>query len=59
MWTVWIRDQTARSVQSDLDLHSPQELFVSSTVRKTYYYYYVYSNFIFQKVTKLLIGSMK
>ena len=34
MWTVWIRDQTARSVQSDLDLHCPQKLLVSSSVRK-------------------------
>ena len=34
MWTVQIRDQTARSVQSDLDLHCPQKLLVSSTVRK-------------------------
>ena len=29
-----IRDQTARSVQSDLDQHFPQKLFVSSSVRK-------------------------
>ena len=34
MWEVYIRDQTARSVQSDLDLHSPQKLLGSSTVRK-------------------------
>ena len=34
MWTVQIRDQTARSAQSDLDLHSPQKLLVSSWVRK-------------------------
>ena len=34
MWTVWIKDQTARSVQSDLDLRCPQKLLVSSTVRK-------------------------
>ena len=31
-WTVQIRDQSARSVQSDLELHCPQELLVSSTV---------------------------
>ena len=29
-----VRDQTAHSVQSDLDLHSPQKLLVSSAVRK-------------------------
>ena len=34
MWTVYIRDQTARSVQSDLDVHCPQKLLVSSTVMK-------------------------
>ena len=33
MWTVQIRDQTARSVQSDLDLRCPQQLFLSSPVR--------------------------
>ena len=32
MWTVLIRDQTACSVQSDLDLHYPQELLESLTV---------------------------
>ena len=32
MWTVQIRDQTARSVQSDLDLHCPQKLLVLSIV---------------------------
>ena len=31
MWTVWIRDQNARSLQSDLDLHCPQKLHVSSS----------------------------
>ena len=34
MWTVLIRDQTAHSVQSDLDLHFPQKLPVSSSVKK-------------------------
>ena len=34
MWTVSIRNQTACSVQSDLDLHSLQKLIVSSSVRK-------------------------
>ena len=34
MWTEWLRDQTARSVQSDLDQHSPQQPLVSSSVRK-------------------------
>ena len=29
-----MRDQTAQSVQSDLDLHCPQKLLVSSPVRK-------------------------
>ena len=29
MWTVWIKDQTAHS-----DLHCPQKLLESSTVRK-------------------------
>ena len=33
MWTVQIRDQTARSEQSDLDLYSPQKLLVSSSER--------------------------
>ena len=36
MWTVQIKDQTARSVQSDLDLHCPRKLLVSSSVRKNY-----------------------
>ena len=34
MWTVSIRDHTARFVQFDLDLHCPQTLPVSSSVRK-------------------------
>ena len=34
MWTAQIRDQTAHSVQSDLDLYCPQKLLVSSSVRK-------------------------
>ena len=34
MWTVLIRDQTARSVQSDLDLHCPQKTLVSPIVSK-------------------------
>ena len=34
MWTVWIRDHTARSAQSDFDLHCPQKLLGSSSVRK-------------------------
>ena len=34
MLTVYIRDQTTRSVQSDLDLHCPQKLLVLSTTRK-------------------------
>ena len=34
MWTVYIRDQTAHSVQSDLDLHCPKKPLVSSTVKK-------------------------
>ena len=34
MWTVEIRDQTAHSVQSYLNLHCPQKLLVSSSVRR-------------------------
>ena len=34
MWTVQIKDQTAHSVQSDLDLHCPQKFPVWSTVGK-------------------------
>ena len=34
MWIVLIRDQTTRSVQSDLNLHCPQNLLVSPSVRK-------------------------
>ena len=34
MWTVWMKDQTARSVQSDLDLHCPQKILVSSSGKK-------------------------
>ena len=34
MWTVKVRDQTARSVQSDRELHCPQKLLVSSKVGK-------------------------
>ena len=41
MWTVFITDQTARSVQSDLDLPCPQKPLVYLPVRKelklTYY----------------------
>ena len=33
-WIVYIRDQTARFVQSDLNLHYHQQLLVSSIVRK-------------------------
>ena len=40
MWTVSIRDQAARFVQSDLDLHCPQELHVSSPVRKELTHYH-------------------
>ena len=36
MWTVHIKDQTARSVQYELDLHCPLKLLVSSTVRKDF-----------------------
>ena len=38
MRTVYIRDQTARSVQSDLDLHSLQKLYVPSSVKKEFAY---------------------
>ena len=34
MWTAYIKDQTARSVQSDLDLHCPQKFLGLSTVGK-------------------------
>ena len=34
MWTVYIRNQTACYVESGPDLHYPQELLVSSLVRK-------------------------
>ena len=34
MWTVYTTDQTTCSVQSDLDLHSPQKLLDSSSVGK-------------------------
>ena len=34
MWTVYIRDKTAGSVLSDLNLHCPLKLLVSSSVRK-------------------------
>ena len=34
MWTVTIRDQPACSMQSDLKLHCPLKLLLSSTVRK-------------------------
>ena len=34
MWTVQIRDQTAQSEQSDLNLHCKQKLLVSSTASK-------------------------
>ena len=40
MWKVYIRDQTACSVQSDLDLHSPQKLLVSSSVREELIIFY-------------------
>ena len=36
MWKVKIRDQTARSVQSDLHLDCPQKLHVSSSVKKEF-----------------------
>ena len=34
MWTVWIRDQTAHSVQSDHDLHCPQKPLMMSLFGK-------------------------
>ena len=34
MSTVQIKNQTAHSVQSDLDLHCPQRIHVPSSVRK-------------------------
>ena len=34
MWTVQIKDQTARSVQSDLNLHCPHKLLVSLSLKK-------------------------
>ena len=34
MWIVLIRDHTSRSVQSDLNLHCPQKVPVSSSVRE-------------------------
>ena len=34
MCTVKVRDLTAHPVQSDLDLHCPQKLLMSSSVRK-------------------------
>ena len=34
MLTMQIKDQTAQNVQSDLDLHCPQKLLVSTSVRK-------------------------
>ena len=40
MWTVQIKDQTACSVQSDLNLHCPQKLLVPSSVRKEVKYIY-------------------
>ena len=39
IWTMWIKDQTACSVQSDLDLHCPQKFLTSSIVRKELKYY--------------------
>ena len=38
MWTVRIRDQTALSVKSDLDLHYPQKLLMSSSDEKVLQY---------------------
>ena len=32
MWTVKIRDQTAQTVQSDIDLHCPHKLLVTSSI---------------------------
>ena len=46
MWTVYIKDQTARCVQPDLDLHCPQKLLVSSTVRKELMQHFEKSNCI-------------
>ena len=43
MQTVLIRNQTARCVQSDLDLHCPQKL-VSSTVGKKFILYQANKN---------------
>ena len=39
MWTLYIIDQTAYSVQSDLDQHRPQILIVSSIARKELSFY--------------------
>ena len=39
MWTVWIKDQTARSVQSDLDLHCPLKFLSKDRVNSTHIYH--------------------
>ena len=41
MDSVYIRDQTARSVQPDLKQHCPQKLLVSSSVRKQFDLFYM------------------
>ena len=34
MWKLQFKDQTTHSLQSDLDLHCPQNILVLSSVRK-------------------------
>ena len=51
MWTVYIRDQTALSVRSDLDLHYPQKLLMSSSVREEL------KDFIEKKKTKVFFHT--
>ena len=52
MWAVWIRDQTAHFVKSDLDLHCSQKLLVSSTLRNELLSYHCGCNCTFPHTTK-------
>ena len=55
-WTVLIRDQTAHSVQSDLDLQCPQNFLVSSSVRKEFRNFWISTHICFRPFTEYDCG---
>ena len=56
MDSVYIRDQTSRSVQPDLKQNCPQKLLVSSSVRKQFNLFYM-NFFVLLRVVKHRTGG--